>query len=655
MSEQVFAAWRPHDRETGPTWLLLAFVILAGAVLRFWGLGNIGLHGDEDVMALATRGILETGAPIIPSGMYYPRALPQLYLMALSVAAFGDSEWALRLPSAIAGTLMIAVAYWLARRFLTVRWSILFAAAVALLPSLIALSQTARMYVFFMAFAMLFAIAVFRWERTESMVDYCFAIAACVASLLFHALAVFAALLFFWPGLLKGSRRLFALGAAAFAICVVVFKLLGDWTSTQYFPLVSQEAGGGSAAATLQNQVGLVPGAAGIAVIALAAAAAWLSARRRRYDAAQTSWFVFGIALLAAAGVLAVFIQYHLAALAWFFGTIFYVRSGRGVIAPALLAVGLLALFGWHAYAAWNSPDVQSLLNLAEALAGYPKPLPYFTLFLFSPLGVLVYALITVYFGISFARGRPLPDHCLLFLIAVFTPLFLMGWFEDSYVPLRYIAGLLPFFALSVFAGIRHLVVQSTSRGAGLPAIGHTIAAVVAMAVFIDPAELRRNVNPHYPDFPYLTEHRGVDHKGAAAFVIEQGSDQEDVVIVMDSQQQGYYLQDRMDYYMRSLTNKRNSSFMRNGQMLNLYTGAPQIASGDELARVVTDSAYDEILVVGSGEIEDNLELLTANGIWSTMQRFGFEEAWTGRDGATTIWRYRPAARAGAGTAGDRP
>lgn len=643
MSEQIFAVWRPQDRETGASWLLLAFVVVAGAVLRFWGLGNIGLHGDEDVMALATRGILETGSPVIPSGMYYPRALPQLYLMALSVAAFGDSEWSLRLPSAVMGTLMIAVAYWFARRFLTVHWSVLFAAAIALLPSMISLSQTARMYVFLVGFVMLFAVMLFRWERTESMPAYLSAIAACIAALLFHTLAVFATLLFFYPGLLKGSRRLLGLGAAAFAGCVAIFKLLGAWSSAQYFPLVSGEAGASASAPVLQHAIGPGAAAAGIAVVLGAVAAAWFFARSRHYDTAALPWFVSGSGLLAAAAGLALLVQYHLAGLAWLVGTICYLRSGRRFLLPGILAAALLALLAWHAYGAWHMPEVRTLLNLAEALAGIPKPLPYLALFLFSPPGVVLYALVLAYFGVRFARGGPLPDHVLLFLVAVLAPLFLMGFLEETYIPERYISGLIPFFLLSAFAGFRYLVVPD-ERAYERPAFAHAIVALIALAVFINPAELRYNINPQYADFRHLTEHRGVDHKGAAAYVMGQGSDEDDLVIVMDSQQQGYYLEGRMDYYMRSLLGRRNSSIMRDGTMLNLYTGIPQIASGEQLAKVLRDSTYDEVLVVGSGEIEDNLEQFTGDGIWSTMQEFGFERVWSGRDGATSVWRYRPAA-----------
>lgn len=88
---------------------------------------------------------------------------------------------------------------------------------------------------------------------------------------------------------------------------------------------------------------------------------------------------------------------------------------------------------------------------------------------------------------------------------------------------------------------------------------------------------------------------------------------------------------------------------MRDGRLHELYTGTPQIASGEELEKIVRDGDYDEILVVGSGELEKTLARHMGKGIWETMQALGFEQAWIGRDGATPVWRYtRPEATAAA-------
>ena len=84
-----------------PRWEMwaLALLVLAGALLRFWGLGTWGLENDEETMAMPTMHILQDGHPLLPSGMFYARGIAQLYMMAASVKAFGATEWALRLPS----------------------------------------------------------------------------------------------------------------------------------------------------------------------------------------------------------------------------------------------------------------------------------------------------------------------------------------------------------------------------------------------------------------------------------------------------------------------------------------------------------------------------------------------------------------------------
>src|SRR5262245_53373031 len=90
---------------------IVCALVVVGAVLRFWGLGSIGLHGDEETMAMPVMHILQDGSPRFPSGMFYARAILQLYMMAGSVALFGASEWALRFPSVICGTLLIFLAW----------------------------------------------------------------------------------------------------------------------------------------------------------------------------------------------------------------------------------------------------------------------------------------------------------------------------------------------------------------------------------------------------------------------------------------------------------------------------------------------------------------------------------------------------------------
>src|SRR5688572_22599387 len=98
--QRLFYDSLPAAQASALHWTLLGIVLGVGTIVRFWNLGGPGLHGDEETMAMAVMHIVQDGRPILPSGMFYPRGMSELYLMAASVSLFGESEWAFRLPSA---------------------------------------------------------------------------------------------------------------------------------------------------------------------------------------------------------------------------------------------------------------------------------------------------------------------------------------------------------------------------------------------------------------------------------------------------------------------------------------------------------------------------------------------------------------------------
>ena len=94
--------WQERARTASRwSWLLLTLIALVGLYLRVWHLGELGLHGDEDITTLAVRSILDHGYPLLPGGMVYLRALPFHYILAGSVSLLGMTEFALRLPAAL--------------------------------------------------------------------------------------------------------------------------------------------------------------------------------------------------------------------------------------------------------------------------------------------------------------------------------------------------------------------------------------------------------------------------------------------------------------------------------------------------------------------------------------------------------------------------
>ncbi len=230
----LFRITAPLERDQLAHRVMLLVIVGVGAWLRFWGLGNVGLHGDEETMAMATMGIVREGAPILPSGMFYPRGLTELYLMAGSVKLFGESEWSFRLPSALCGVLTIYWSWLAGRRFLRPYWNLAFAAAVALLPSMIVYSQTARMYIFLLAAVAACMVCVFAWERSGRIGWLLGGVVALVIGIELQALAVTIVLLFLMPGILQGDFRKLLYGGVAAAIVMVSYLLINGWVDSHY-------------------------------------------------------------------------------------------------------------------------------------------------------------------------------------------------------------------------------------------------------------------------------------------------------------------------------------------------------------------------------------------------------------------------------------
>ena len=124
-------------------WALLALLatMLLGAALRFYGLGFQSLWGGE--LASWDFGGQDTVSRVVGDGTQ-----PPLYFLILHFARllFGDSEWALRLPSAVAGWLCIPAIYLLGKKLYSEREGIIAALLLSVLWAPVYYSQEARPY-----------------------------------------------------------------------------------------------------------------------------------------------------------------------------------------------------------------------------------------------------------------------------------------------------------------------------------------------------------------------------------------------------------------------------------------------------------------------------------------------------------------------------
>jgi hypothetical protein len=597
---------------------LLALIVAAGALARFWGLGNVGLHGDEKTMVLPAMHLLRYGTPEMPSGFLYPRAIAQLYLMAASVRVFGVSEWAWRFPSAVCGVLLIVLTWMAGRRFLEPRWNLALTAAVALLPGFIADAQTARMYVFLVTGVTGFMALLFSWERTGRSAYLIAAVIEMAVSLEFHTLSIFAAWLCFLPGLLSGDRRKLWLGAAAFVAIALEFLALQHWIATEY-----------------PHALGPVEGSPINGPRALAQPLDLLWPLLMVLPALALSWYVIGrrgrlpAVLLAASLVAQVSRLDHAALLLIIAALVLARRDGAlplGRLALYFAACVLLAAaqvgFLW-------TRGAGALPQIAGLLLGWPSVWAYVSVAHYSLAAVLIAACGIAAGCWRLAHRQRIPDHLLLLTLGVWLPLLQIGCFRWDPAQ-RYIEGQLIPLLLAVFAAVQwaaRAVGRTHTAAAGFGAA----AAVIACVLVIDPARLEAAINPSYAQYP--------DHKGAAEFIESLHPGPDDILVAEDDLMQTYYL-GHVDYWLQD--REMAASYLRrhDGKWVDEYTDTPLIGSGAQLERLVQSRNRGAIYVIGSGENRvGRVQLLRGLGIEQVLESPAFHLIYVGRDGLTDVWK----------------
>jgi len=613
-------------------YVVLWIILVIGAVLRFWGLDNVGLHGDEETMAMPAMAILETGHPILPSGMYYARALINIYLMSWSAWIFGESEWAFRLPSALVGSLMPLAAFFMGRRFLSPQFNIAFVATIALLPGMIEISQTARMYVFFVTCVIWFAACLFRWERDQRITSLVLTLLVWLLCLHFHTLAVFAAPLFFYPGLSRRSWQQLIQGGIAFVIGGLFFTFYNDWIAAKY-PQTSERPAPLEASASQTPLDALTNGnewllvVSIIAIVVLILVLLFKSVNRADWSRAVPV-LLLGLGLLALA-----MLQYHIGGILLVLGIVFWLRTSdlpqSWLLAPVLLAAMMAVAHLGILYESGLYPG----RKLIGALIGTPSVWPILRFLEYSPFAGVIYGVFALFALSLFIKGRRLPTHFLFFMMAVWIPLLVLGYFAWN-MPPRYAQGQLGLFLLCSFAGAASVGRERQWLAVNLRLPRSTIAVLMLISVaIINPIALWRTVNPSYDHYP--------DHKGASEFIQSLDLDIDTILIAEDVLQQTYYL-GNVDYSLRPIDDAVYFSIVRNDRLIDQYTGAPVVGTGAELKILLDASGGVDVYIIGSGENfvgEDRL--FRGQGILEVLDSDSLEVVYDGRDGKTKVWKLR--------------
>jgi putative flippase GtrA len=135
-------------------WLLLGGALLLGAALRFGTLGAESLWNDE--LSSWKRSLYDNVAQVTAKSAYSDFHPPGFQIVLFYVMKLlGDSEVALRLPSAIAGVLSIGMIFMLGRRLYSWREGLLAAGLLAVCRTPIYYSQEARSYSLLLLFALI--------------------------------------------------------------------------------------------------------------------------------------------------------------------------------------------------------------------------------------------------------------------------------------------------------------------------------------------------------------------------------------------------------------------------------------------------------------------------------------------------------------------
>jgi len=183
----------------------LALITALGLVLRLAFLGHRSLYSDEAwSFSAASMGPLG----LISSVASYDLHPPLYYMILSAFLALGRSEFAIRLPSALFGTLTIPPAYWLGRRFLGERGGLLVAFLLAISPMHVRYSQEARMYPLITLFATLSLILLLRAMEQGGVTSWALYGISAALCLYTHYIAFFALLtegvLVLWISMRKG-------------------------------------------------------------------------------------------------------------------------------------------------------------------------------------------------------------------------------------------------------------------------------------------------------------------------------------------------------------------------------------------------------------------------------------------------------------------
>ncbi|HEX6316373.1 MAG TPA: glycosyltransferase family 39 protein [Gemmatimonadaceae bacterium] len=646
------------DRSPGREWAVLGVILAVAAVLRLYNLGALGLQVDEGVHALAVQGWLSDGLPILPSGAVYQRSIPFVALQVITARLVGVSELALRLPAALFGVAAVAATYGLARVMFDRRVAVIAATFIALSAWEIELSRYGRFYTAFQVCYVAAFMCLYRVLSGGTRVWTFGFVAASLAAITLHELAIVIAVCFLvplfdrevsWP-----FRARSVAGMAVFvAVWVAYRRLAGPWF------VATASANGLEAVYAAQPPINsarilpflpavqlpeissigdaLLTPTSGIHLVLLVSAAGlWLTFRRNALREGVL------LALAITFGLLHLFMMSALVLLAWFvwFGQTWR-DAGAWRVRPALYSLaaslGLWTVSLWNGSAGWRSPIL--------ALFGFPGVLKYFA-YWFATGWPFFLAATMILGSVMLVRYFRTRERALLYVPAgIVIPVVTASLFA-SYEESRYVFHLYPLLVVAFAWGCVRIGEWLNHRYAGRlhPVAAYAAVAAVAMLATRDIGSLTiapltrtygeaRDAVRSVISWPvYGRFHQ--DQAGAAAYVREHSRPGDRVVAIGLPHQLNVYR-----FYIgqldAALTRPENASYqrLRRGALVDWVTGAAVFNSVQEMA----ESAGTTTWLIGDTAILAEGVTYFSEPVRDDARRLAARAEFHGRDGVTYV------------------
>jgi uncharacterized membrane protein len=209
--------------------LILIALILTGAILRFWNIGFQHMNWDEE-WTISFAGLMWTVPDVIIKSLSTDCNPPLYYLAAhFSMIIFGQTATAIRIPSAIAGILLIPVMYYIGREYKDELFGLLLAAITTIFYNFIFYSKYGRSYsiaLLFFSIAFYYFIRLLKGDK-KSSIPFGIVALLCLWTHLYTVIPIGIMILY-----LLWERKVYLYGIA--------ITIIGSLPLLNYFNLITQ-------------------------------------------------------------------------------------------------------------------------------------------------------------------------------------------------------------------------------------------------------------------------------------------------------------------------------------------------------------------------------------------------------------------------------